>query len=148
MRLGRRAALIALVAIPLAFGVVAMSATAASARSADAKQGLFNTCISGIPFTGTSVNVTFYMECCLLAGGYATVQDNADGTKTFTCTFVSDASRSQLTQGIGLPPTVSGPVYAKPLTGADTSGGASGGASNAGTYGIVPFSVTSSPIIP
>ena len=63
--------------------------------------------------------------CCKAAGGYWS-------SASSTCEFVDDpmgTNRSDL--------STSPPTYAIPPTGADTSSTSSGGASYAGTYGLV-----------
>jgi hypothetical protein len=150
MKRGRRALLlVVMAALPFSVAFVDVTATAASARSADAKEGLFNACINNVPFTGTASNVQFYADCCLLSGGHSTVEYHSDGSVTFSCLFTSDPSTNTVIRPVGPITPANGPVYARPPTGPDTCGVSSAELCNAGVYGLQPpLTFTATPIIP
>ena len=142
---GRSRLVAVIVVATCAAGVV--SVPSAFAQTAQQKSAFFNACLEDV-MTIPSLSkdtLSYFVDCCELAGGVATVQTDASGNPTgFSCMMVSDPAKVPQTNGL---PIANLPTTLTNAGGVTTSTGASGGVSNAGTNGLFQIVFTNQ-IIP
>jgi hypothetical protein len=126
-------------------GVMACSAAlfASPASATFTKEQVFLYCVSTAPLNNANLHI--FIGCCKFAGGtYEVTYDSAGNPTHFTCNIIADAGQGSGGPGLSMVPQFG---YANPGTGIATSGGSSGGLSQAGISGVQQVVITAD-IIP